>query len=90
MPDTTPPPEDVRVGATIRELRRAYGLTAAQLGRAIGKSEDLITAIERGERHATIANCRAIAGVINIPIAAITVECYDQIADAQRPAEAAR
>jgi transcriptional regulator with XRE-family HTH domain len=90
MPDTTPPPEDVRVGATIRELRRAYGLTAAQLGRAIGKSEDLITAIERGERHATIANCRAIADFIKIPVAAIIIDGYDQIADQPEPAEAAR
>lgn len=76
---TAPAPEDVRVGATIRALRELHGLTAAELGRAIGKSEPLITAIERGDRHATLAVCRAIAGKLGLPLAAITVEGYEQI-----------
>lgn len=81
--DTAPDPENVRVGATIRALREPRGLTAAELGRAIGKSEDLITAIERGERRATIVNCQAIANVLKVPVAAITVRNYERIADAQ-------
>lgn len=69
-------PEDVRVGATVRALREAYGLTASQLGRLIDKSEPLITAIERGQRRATPEVCRAIADKLGIPLAAITVKDY--------------
>jgi transcriptional regulator with XRE-family HTH domain len=77
MPDTdTRQPEDVRRGATIRALREANGLTAVELGRLIGVSEPLITAIERGDRRATMANCRAIAERLNVPLAAITIEDY--------------
>jgi transcriptional regulator with XRE-family HTH domain len=71
-------PEDVRVGATIKALRGAYGLTAAELGRLVGKSEALITAIERGERHATPAVCRSVADGLGVPLAAITVKGYAQ------------
>lgn len=70
-------PEDIRVGATIRALRDAYGLTAAGLGALIGKSEALVTAVERGERHATPAVCRDIADKLRIPLAAITVKGYE-------------
>lgn len=73
-------PEDIRVGATIRALREAYGLTAAGLGRLIGKSEALVTAVERGERSATPEVCRTIADKLRIPLAAITVEGYEQAA----------
>jgi transcriptional regulator with XRE-family HTH domain len=45
-------PENVRVGAIIRGLRRAQRITARDLGTAAGCSEPLITAIERGERRA--------------------------------------
>lgn len=72
-------PEDVRIGATIRALRKAYGLQAHELGRLVGKSEALITAIERGKRTATPEVCRAIADKLGIPLAAITVADYEQI-----------
>lgn len=74
---TAPAPEDVRVGATIRALRELHELSAAGLGRAIGKSEALITAIERGDRHATVAVCRDVAKVFSLPLAAITVEGWE-------------
>jgi transcriptional regulator with XRE-family HTH domain len=83
MQDTdtdTRDPEDIRVGATIRALREAYGLTAAQMGRLIGKSEALVTAVERGDRGATPEVCRAIADNLKIPLAAITVEGYAKAA----------
>lgn len=85
MQDTdtdTRDPEDIRVGATIRALRDAYGLKAHELGALIGKSEALITAIERGDRHATTEVCRDIAGKLRIPLAAITVEGYEPAAAA--------
>jgi transcriptional regulator with XRE-family HTH domain len=73
-------PEDIRVGATIRALREAYGLKAAELGRLIGKSEALVTAVERGERKATPEVCKAIADNLRLPLAAITVEGYAKAA----------
>lgn len=76
-----PDPEDVRRGATIRALRELHDLSAAELGHAIGKSGPLITAIERGDRRATLGVCRSIAQKLGVPLAAITVEGYKHIAD---------
>lgn len=72
-------PEDIRIGATIRALRKAYGLEAHELGRLIGKSEALVTAMERGERRATAATCRTIADKLGVPLAAIIVADYAEI-----------
>jgi transcriptional regulator with XRE-family HTH domain len=72
-------PEDIRVGATIQALRRAYGLTQFELGRAIGKSQQLIGLIESGERRATPAVCKKIADTLGVPLAAITVAGYAQM-----------
>jgi len=72
-------PEDIRIGATIRALREAHGLSAAQMAALIGKSKPLLTAVERGERTATPEVCKAIAGKLGIPLAAITVEGYEQV-----------
>lgn len=74
-------PEDVRVGATIRALREAHGLTGTELARAIGVSGPLISLIESGERRAQIVHCQAIANLLSVPLAAITVRNYDRIAD---------
>lgn len=41
-------PELVAVGNRVRELRTAKGMTAVQLGRAVGRDPSLITAWERG------------------------------------------
>jgi len=79
---TAPDPEDVRVGATIRALRNAYGLTSAELARAIGKSEQLVRFIERGERRATPPVCKSIADTLGVPLAAITVKGYAQLGKA--------
>ena len=86
--DTTPAPEDVRVGATIRALREAHGLKVTELARAIGVSHTLISLIESGGKRATIANCQAIAKVFGVELAAITIQGYEQIAD--EPAQASR
>jgi len=77
----SPDSEDVRIGATIRALRQLHGLTAVQLGALVGKSDRTITAIERGQRHATYALCRDIAGHLGVPLAAITVKDYRTAAE---------
>lgn len=81
-------PEDIRVGATIRALREAHGLSAAELGRALGKSEPLISAIERGCRHATPQVRRGIVDTFRVPLAVLTVPNYEDICDANNAAEA--
>lgn len=74
-------PQNVRVGATIRALREAHGLTATELAKLIGVSLPLVSLIESGDRRATIAHCREIARVLGVKLAAITIEGYEQIAD---------
>lgn len=81
MPVTQP--EDARIGATIRQLREDRDLSAAELGRAVGKSEAMITAIERGQRHATLATCKDIARILDVRLGVITVEGFGEIADAK-------
>lgn len=76
-------PEDIRVGATIKALREAHGLSITELAGLIGVSRQLIGLIESGTRHATPAVCRAIADKLGIPLAAITVADYAQM---RRPA----
>ena len=78
---STRPPEDVRVGATIKALREAHELSATELARAIGVSLPLMSLIESGDRHASMAHCRDIARILNVKLAAITVEGYERIAD---------
>lgn len=75
MQDTTTPAvsEDARIGATIRQLREDRDLKARELGQLIGLSEAMITAIERGERKATLPVCRDIAGALKVRLAAIAI-----------------
>lgn len=96
MPDTTPSPEDVQVGEAVWALREARGLSQADLARAIGVSQQLISFIESGERRATLANCQAMAEALGVRLAAITGERLAQliekgngtIAAASQPAQA--
>jgi transcriptional regulator with XRE-family HTH domain len=82
MEQATTDPEATRLGATIRALREAHGLKIAELAYAIGISRPQLSNIELGARRATPQVCRAIADKLNIPLAAITVEGYEQIAKA--------
>lgn len=88
MQETRAPlaPEEVRIGATIKALREAHGLTVTELARGIGVGHSLVSLIESGERRATMANCQAVARLLNVKLAAITVEGYERIAD--EPAQA--
>ena len=69
--------EDRRIGATIRALREKADLTAYDLAKAVGKSEALISAIERGERRARDQICQDIARALRVPTAAIIVADHD-------------
>jgi transcriptional regulator with XRE-family HTH domain len=74
-------PEMIRVGATIKALRDAHGMSRNELAKAIGKSVQLLGFIEGGTRRATPEVCRKVADTLGIPLAAITVRNYDDIRD---------
>jgi transcriptional regulator with XRE-family HTH domain len=72
-------PEQVRVGATIKALREAYGLSTEELGKAIEKSARLIRYLESGEKPVSTVLCRKIADQLGVPLAAITMADYAEI-----------
>lgn len=74
-------PEAVRVGATIKVIREAYGLKVGQLARAIGISHSYLSNVEAGRKHAPRALCAQIARVLDIPLAAIVSATYESYAD---------
>jgi transcriptional regulator with XRE-family HTH domain len=71
MDDKPLRPADIRLGATIRELRLRSRFTTAELADAIGISEPMVSAIERGRRRATPEVCAAIATEVRAPLNAI-------------------
>lgn len=79
-------PWDIHVGAAIKALRIKHGLSCAELARAIGKSEKLIHAIERADRHATPEVTRKIADALQVALAAITMPDYERICGKERVA----
>lgn len=77
--DGEPDPEAVRIGATIRALRKAYGLKLGEFAALIGKTDRYLKYIEAGQRRAPIPLCRQIADKLGVPLAAITVEGYQAV-----------
>lgn len=63
--------DNIRVGAAVKALREARGLTRAQVAGKIGRSEQLVGAIERGFRAATPPVRRALADAMGVPLAAL-------------------
>jgi transcriptional regulator with XRE-family HTH domain len=54
------------------ELRKKLGLTQKQLGERAGISQRQISAIERGDRDASMANWRALARELGVHVAYLT------------------
>ena len=69
----SPDLEAVRRGAVIKALREAYGLSAAELGPAVGITRRYLSYIEAGSKLAPVVLCRKIADHLGVPLAAITV-----------------
>ena len=78
-------PEAVRIGATIRELRKAYGLKVTELAEEVGISRPYLSNVEAGRKQATRVLCAQIAGVLNVPLAAIVSSTYRDYAEAGEP-----
>ena len=73
-------PEAVRIGATIRAIRRAHGLKVTELATACNTSRSFLNNVELGVKKAPMPLCVSIAKTFGIPLAAITVEGYERIA----------
>lgn len=69
-------PEAVRVGATIRTIREAYGWKLGELAAAIGRSHSFLSNIEAGRKHAPKPLCIEIAKALGVPLAAIVSPSY--------------
>ncbi|MEU9806266.1 helix-turn-helix transcriptional regulator [Mycobacterium sp. NPDC050853] len=64
--------EMVRMGATIKALREAYGWQVGKFAIAIGTTHPHLSNIESGRRRCTPVMARKVAQVLGVPLAAIT------------------
>jgi transcriptional regulator with XRE-family HTH domain len=71
-------PEDKLRGLLIRTLREEADLSRVELGHAIGRSEQLIGAIERGTRRPTRKSIAGIASALGIEPSVITAPGHEQ------------
>lgn len=82
-------PENVRVGATLRALREAHGLKLGEMAAAMDISHAYLSNIESGRKHAPMLLCKMAAALMRVPVAAITIEGYEEIREAAKRAKAA-
>lgn len=66
--------EQIRVGATIKALREAYGWQVSKFAIAVGMTHGHLSNIEAGRKRATPEKLRKIADVLGVPLAALTTE----------------
>ena len=74
-------PEDVRIGATIREMRQMRGLTQDQLSQEAMMSRAYVANIEAGRKRPSMKVVARIADALRVPQISIVA--------AVEPAEAA-
>ena len=61
------PSEDVRIGATIREMREMRGLTQEQLSHASRLSRAYVANIEAGRKRPSMKAVARIASALHVP-----------------------
>lgn len=59
---------DRGIGADLRALRKSRSVTLAELALAIGRSVGFVSQVERGISQPSIADLRAIARVLGVPV----------------------
>jgi transcriptional regulator with XRE-family HTH domain len=64
--------ELIRMGATIKALREAYGWKLGKFAVAVGTTHPHLSNIEAGRKRCTPAMARKIAITLGVPLAAIT------------------
>ncbi len=65
------------IGALIREIRKAGGLTQAELSEKLGISYQQVQKYEYGTSELTISRLRQIAGVLGVPVRTFLPEDAD-------------
>lgn len=68
IPDPSEPPHSPTLGADLRALRRARGLTLAALAKRLGRSVGWLSQVERDLSRPAIDDLRAIAGALGVPL----------------------
>lgn len=64
--------DPVRIGATIKALREAYGWKLGKFAVAVGTTHPHLSNIESGRKRCTPEMARKIADTLGVPLAAIT------------------
>lgn len=62
-------PTDLSIGNRIKEARKAAGLTQAELGDKIGRTQGIINKIEVGEVAVTLENLYNLSDALGRPVA---------------------
>ena len=60
---------ELQVGRRIRELRKAKGLSLAQLAERADLNDKHLGLVERGDENLTLKSIRKIAAALDVPIA---------------------
>ena len=60
---------EVWIGAQVKALRTALGMTMADLSRATSLSVGMLSKIENGQTSPSLSTLQALAGALNIPLA---------------------
>jgi predicted transcriptional regulator/DNA-binding XRE family transcriptional regulator len=55
-------------GQRLRHVRRARGLTLAQLGERVGRAPSVLSLIENGRREPKLSLIEALAGALSVPV----------------------
>lgn len=69
------------VGAQVRALRTALGMTLADLAGAAGLSQGMLSKVENGQTSPSLATLSALAAALNMPLASLFTK-FDQKSDA--------
>ncbi|MBW8041774.1 MAG: helix-turn-helix transcriptional regulator [Planctomycetes bacterium] len=60
-----------KVGRTIREARKAKGMSQESLAFASGLDRSYVGGVERGERNIAILNLKRIAEALQVPVSSL-------------------
>jgi len=64
-------PQGRVIATTLAEARRARGMTARQLGEAVGLGESMILEVEAGRRKLLPARQEAVAAALGVTVAEV-------------------
>lgn len=73
-------PEDVRIGATIREMRQMRGLTQDQLSQEAMMSRAYVANIEAGRKRPSMKVVARIAEALHVPQISIIADAEEMAA----------